>query len=197
MASIPAHRFTEEEYLAIERAAEYKSEYVNGEIFAMAGGTSNHAILQSNVIAELAGRLGDRPCIVYTSEMRVRAPAARSYTYPDASVVCGKREFADDRQDTLLNPVVIVEVLSPSTEGYDRGRKFTAYRTIGSLKNFILVDQDAVLVECYSRRPDNAWDIDSYQQMKEELHINSIGVSIPLSRLYRNVELATSPTPAP
>src|SRR5882724_6518188 len=105
MGSNPVHRFTEEEYLALELAAEYKSEYLNGEIFAMAGGTSNHSILQSNMIAELSGRLGDRPCIVYTSEMRVRAPAARSYSYPDASVVCGKREFADSRQDTLLNPM--------------------------------------------------------------------------------------------
>jgi Uma2 family endonuclease len=182
MASSPVHRFTEEEYLEIERASEYKSEFIDGEIFAMAGGIDNHLRLQSNFQGELFIRLRGGPCEVVGSDLRVKIPAAKIHTYPDVSVVCG-------RPENLLSPTVIVEVLSRSTESYDRGKKSQAYRTLESLKEYILVDQYVVLVECYSRRDDNTWTSHVYTKLDEELRIDSIGVSIPISGLYDGVQL--------
>jgi len=182
MASSPVHRFTEEEYLALEEAAEYKSEFVDGEIFAMAGASNSHLLLHSNLFLELGIRLRGGPCRVYGSDLRVKIPASKMYTYPDLSVVCG-------RADNVLNPAVIVEVLSPSTERYDRGRKALAYRTLESLKEYILVDQNSVLVECYSRSDHDTWTHRVYNKLDEELRIDSIGVSIPISGIYNEVQL--------
>jgi len=195
VATSPIHRLTEEEYLALERAAEIKSEFLNGEIFAMSGGTSRHSGLQRNLLVELANRLEGGPCQPFTDSLKISVPAARLYTYPDLSVVCGQPQYRDNREEGLLNPAVIAEVLSSSTEAYDRGRKFQYYRMIDSLAEYILVDQNQVLVECYSRGADNSsWTLRTYTNQDEEVHINSIGVSIPLSRLYRQIEF-TSPTP--
>lgn len=187
MASSPVSKLTEQEYLAIERAAEFRSEFVNGEMFAMSGGTMNHADLQRNLLLELHLAVKMRGCKAVGPDLRVKI-SARTYVYPDVSVVCGK-PAADENQDNLLNPVVIVEVLSPSTEKYDRGLKFQLYRTIQSLKDYILVDQHQILVEHYTRQPGGTWALKDYQKMEETLTIGSISASIPLARIYEGIAL--------
>jgi Uma2 family endonuclease len=188
VASNPVTKVTEEQYLALDRAAEIRSEFLDGEMIAMSGGSMRHAQLQANVIGELFEALRGRDCRVYSSDFRVRVPKTRMYAYPDVSVVCGKPVLADERQDILLNPVVIFEVPSPSTEKYDRGVKFRYYRTIDSLADYVLVDQDQVRIEQYSRA-DNTWTLRDYQSLQEELTIASIDVSLALSRIYDRVEL--------
>jgi len=182
-------RISEDEYLAIDRAAEFRSEFLDGEMIAMSGGSIRHAQLQANLLGELFAAIRGSDCRMYTSDFRVRVSKTRMYAYPDASVVCGKPVLADERQDILLNPAVIFEILSPSTEKYDRGVKFQNYRTIDSLMDYILVAQDAVRVEHYTRGDDNTWTLRDHQTLEEELKIVSIGVSLPLSRIYDRVEL--------
>jgi Uma2 family endonuclease len=189
LASNPVSKLTEEQYLAIERAAEFKSEFLDGEMFAMSGVSMRHSALERNILGELYNALRGRECEVFPSNLRVRV-SSRMYTYPDISVVCGKPVLADEHQDNLLNPAVIFEILSPSTEKYDRGVKFQHYRTIESLREYILVDQSQVRIECYSRQPGNTWTLRDYQRLEEELVIDSVGVSIPLSRIYDRVELS-------
>jgi Uma2 family endonuclease len=187
MASNPVHKLTEEEYLAVERAAEIRSEFYAGEMFAMSGGTMAHSILGSNFLAELHFALRDRSCIVFNPDMRIKVAKTELYTYPDVSAVCGQPLFADDKKDSLLNPSLIVEVLSPSTESYDRGRKFEHYRSIETLHDYILVSQDRVLVEHYARQKAAAWLLRAYSQLEEELRIDSLSVAIPLSAIYRGI----------
>ncbi len=189
MASNPVTKVTEEQYLAIDRAAEFRSEFLDGEIIAMSGGSMRHADLQANVIGELFAAFRGSDCRVYSSDFRVRVSKTRMYAYPDVSVVCGRPVLADDRQDILLNPTIIVEILSPSTENYDRGVKFRHYRTIDSLKDYVLVDQDQVRIEQYSRETDNTWTLHDHEKLEDELKIASIGVSLLLSRIYDRVEL--------
>jgi Uma2 family endonuclease len=189
MASNPVPRLTEEQYLAIERAAQFKSEFLNGEMFAMAGASMQHCRLQGNAYAELRTLLRGGRCEAFTSDFRVRVSSSGMYTYPDVSVVCGKPILADAHQDILLNPVVIFEVLSPSTESYDRGLKFQHYRTIESLKDYILVNQNRILVEQFIRQADNTWILRDYPRAEDELKIDSIGVQIPLARIYELVEI--------
>jgi Uma2 family endonuclease len=189
VASNPVTKVTEEQYLAMDRAAEFRSEFLDGEIIAMSGGSMRHADVQANVIGELFAALRGSDCRVYSSDFRVRVSKTRMYAYPDVSVVRGKPVLADERQDVLLNPAVIFEILSPSTEKYDRGVKFQHYRTIDSLKDYILVGQDAIRVEHYTRGDDNTWTLHDNQRLEEELKIASIAVSLPLSRIYDRVEL--------
>jgi Uma2 family endonuclease len=146
-----------QEYLAFERAAGQRHEYADGEVFAMAGGTMRHSLLAANVIGELRSALRAQPCRVFTSDMRLKIPTNDRYTYADAGVVCGRSAFEDEVEDTLLNPTVIVEVLSDSSELYDRGDKFAQYRTIASLKDYVLVSQKQPLIEHFARQPDNSW----------------------------------------
>ncbi len=188
MASSPVSKLTEEQYLAIERAAEFKSEFLDGEMFAMSGASRRHARVQRNILGELYNALRGKGCEVFSSDLRVRV-SSRMYTYPDISVVCGEPALADEHQDNLLNPVVLFEILSPSTEKYDRGLKFQHYRKIESLQEYVLVDQSQVRIECYTRQPGNTWTLRDYQRLEEEVTIDSIGVSIPLSRIYDRVEL--------
>jgi Uma2 family endonuclease len=188
VASNPVTRLTEEQYLALDRAAEYPSEFLDGEMFAMAGASARHFFLQANVQGELFAALRGSDCRVGGSELRVRV-SGRMYTYPDVLVVCGEPALADEHQDVLLNPAVIFEVLSPSTEKYDRGPKLQHYRSIESLREYILVNQNQVLVEQYTRQPDNIWTLCDYQSLDGELKLESIGVSIPLLRIYDRVEL--------
>ena len=148
--------WTSEEYLAMERASPEKHELFGGEVFAMAGANNAHNLIVSNTIIALGTTLRGK-CFVYPSDMRIHVPATRLYTYPDVSVVCGKPEFADEMEDMILNPVVLVEVLSPSTESYDRGKKFESYRSIPSFLDYLLVAQDRVLVEHYRRQPGRGW----------------------------------------
>jgi Uma2 family endonuclease len=189
MASNPVSRLTEEQYLAIERAAQFKSEFLNGEMFAMAGVSMQHSRIQTNLLVELSNRFQGSACEAFGSDFRVRVSSSGMYTYPDVSAVCGKPILADNHQDILLNPVVIFEVLSPSTESYDRGLKFQHYRTIESLKDYILVNQNRILIEQFIRRADNTWTLRDYPRPEDELKIDSIGVQIPLARIYERVEI--------
>jgi Uma2 family endonuclease len=188
VASNPVTKVTEEQYLAMDRAAEFRGEFLDGEMIAMSGASLVHTRLQGNIYAEVRATLRDNNCEAFNSDLRIRV-SARMYTYADVSLVCGKPVLADEHQDVLLNPVVIFEVLSPSTEKYDRGVKFQHYRTIDSLKDYVLVAQDAVRVEHYTRGDDNTWTLRDHQTLEEELKIASIGVSLPLSRIYDRIEL--------
>jgi Uma2 family endonuclease len=188
VASNPVTKVTEEQYLALDRAAEFRSEFLDGEMIAMSGGSMRHADLQANLLGELFAALRGSDCRMYASDFRVRVSQTPMYAYPDALVVCGKPILADERQDILLNPVVIFEVLSPSTEKYDRGVKFQHYRMIESLRDYILVAQDAVRVEHYTRGDANTWTLRDQQTFDDELKIASIGVSLSLRRIYDRVE---------
>ncbi len=188
MSSSPVTKLTEQEYLALDRAAEFRSEFLDGEMFAMSGGSMRHARLQRNLITELTVSLRGRNCEAFGSDFRVRV-SARMYTYPDITIVCGKPLLADERQDVLLNPSVIFEGLSPSTEKYDRGLKLQCYRTIDPLREYILVNQDEVRIEQYTRQPDNTWNLRDSIGLDSELRLDSIGVSLPLRSIYDSVEL--------
>ena len=190
VASNPISRLTEEQYLAIERAAEFKSEFLDGEIFAMSGVSLQHTRLEVNLLAELSNRLRGTRCEVLASNMRVRVSQSGMYAYPDISIVCGKPVLADGHQENLLNPIVLFEILSPSTEKYDRGLKFQSYRTIESLRDYVLVDQNKIRIEHYTRQVENTWTLRDYQDPGEELKIDSIGVSITLKGIYERVEFS-------
>jgi Uma2 family endonuclease len=180
---------TPEEYLAIERAAEYKNEYVDGEIFAMTGASRKHNLICLNVSAELREQLKGKPCEVYPGKMRVKAPAARSYVYPDVVVVCGEPQFEDDYLDTLLNPTVVVEVLSKSTESYNRLAKSAYYRTIASLTEYLLVAQDEYRVEQYVKQADQRWLLADVVSLENEIELRSLDCSLPLRAIYERVSL--------
>src|SRR5258707_8863935 len=147
-------RLSEAECLRLEREAEARSEYFDGEVFALAGGTRSHSLIQTNLIGELRSRLKSTDCVVYNTDLRVKVEATGLLTYPDVSVVCGEQRFLDEEEDTLLNPVVVVEVLSDSTEAYDRGKKFEHYRQIPSCRGYLLVSQKEPRIEQFIRQPD-------------------------------------------
>lgn len=152
MSSATKPHFTPQEYLTLERKSPTRNEYFRGEIFAMAGASREHSLIGANITREVGNQILDRPCESYSNDMRVRVDATGLYTYPDVVVVCGEPEFQDREVDTLLNPTVIFEVLSESTEAYDRGVKFGHYRKIPSLREYVMVSQDRMLVERYTRR---------------------------------------------
>lgn len=187
MSSHPKAYLTPEEYLAIERTAEGKSEYFNGETFAMSGGTSQHNIITVNVAASLHAQLRKRECTVFSSDQRVKVSATGLFTYPDISVVCGKAIFVDDRQDTLLNPTVIVEVLSKSTEGYDRNEKFAHYRKMDSLKQYLLISQFRHHVEVYTRQPDGQLILTETDDPVGEVHLVSIQCTLSMTDVYEKI----------
>ncbi|HXR76984.1 MAG TPA: Uma2 family endonuclease [Bryobacteraceae bacterium] len=180
---------TPEEYLEHERKAEYKSEYLRGEVFAMAGASPLHALIITNLVREFSQALRSRNCNVYSSDLRVRVRPTGLFTYPDVVVVCGAAEFADDQDDTLTNPTLIVEVLSESTQNYDRGQKFQHYRTLPSLREYLTVGQDAVHIEQWTRQPDGRWLLTESSDPAAELVFDSIGVRIGIATLYEKVEL--------
>ena len=188
MASNPVSKISEEEYLAIDRAAEFRSEFIDGEIFAMSGGTLLHSLIQGNLFAELHLALRTSPCRPFGSDSRVRV-SSRACVYPDVTVVCGQQQPFDDHDDILTKPVAIFEVLSPSTEKYDRGLKSRLYRSIDSLRDHVLVDQEQVWVEQYSRQENGIWTLREYGSPDEELKIEFIGVAIPLRRIYERTSI--------
>jgi len=180
-------KISEAQYLKMERAAEFKSELRDGRAYAMAGASERHNLIMGNTFVSLHNQLRRRPCRVYPSDMRVRVTAIGFYTYPDISVVCGRPEFADDTRDTLLNPTVIVEVLSPSTANYDRGEKFERYRQLPSLSEYLLVSQTRPLVEHYVRQPDGKWLLTEYRELSDVVELPSIGCRLALSEIYEQV----------
>jgi Uma2 family endonuclease len=176
---------TPEEYLTFERASDGKHEYYRGETFAMSGGTPAHSLIAMNLARELGNALRRSPCQVHSSDLRIRVSATGLYTYPDLSVVCGGLEFDDEHHDTLLNPRVIFEVLSPSTESYDRGKKFENYRMISSLMDYVLVRQDEAVVEHYARQQDG-WLLRTLRA-GDTLRLESIGCEAAVDEIYLKV----------
>lgn len=188
MASNPVSFLSEEKYLAIDRAAETKSEYHHGQIFAMSGGTEAHAMIGLNVTAELREVLRGRSCRPSNSDLRLRISATRSYVYPDAMVLCGAEDQLAGSHDIVDSPHLIVEVLSPSSEAYDRGAKFALYKTLESCLEYMLISQDEPLVELFSRRP-GGWFLTEARGLDASIRIDSLGFSLPLAGIYERVEL--------
>ncbi len=184
----PKLYLTPEEYLTLERQAETKSEYWNGEMYAMAGASETHILIVTNLVISLGPQAKGRPCKIYSNDMRVKVQATGLYTYPDVVVVCGNAHLEDRHNDTLLNPTVLIEVLSPSTETYDRGAKFEFYRKLASLSDYLLVAQDRPFVEHYMRQPDGRWVLNEYEGLDAIIHIASIGCELRLADIYDKVE---------
>lgn len=187
MSSVPILPLTPAEYLASERAADQKHEFVNGAIFAMAGASRAHNRIATNVTGELYGQLRGGTCEVFGSDMRVKVSATGLYTYPDVVVVCGEAIFEDSEVDTLLNPTAIIEVLSPSTEAYDRGDKFAHFRRLESLREYVLIAQDRRRIEQFLRQEDGRWLLGEVSESGATVRLESIGCDLALSDIYSRV----------
>lgn len=190
MSALPRVFFTEEQYLALERNAESKHEYLRGEIYAMAGVSRTHSLISSNLNGELRQALRKRQCEAHAGDVRVRVSETGLYTYPDVLVACEPVDFLDDYVDTLLNPIIIFEVLSPSTEKYDRGEKFAHYRRLPSLKTYVLVSQDKARIEVFERQPDDRWLLTEYSGLEGTIYFPAIDVNLNLADIYERVTFA-------
>ena len=190
MTALPKKKYIlPEEYLALERDSLERHEYFDGEIFLMAGTSEEHANISSNVNISLGTQLKKRPCKSYQSDLRVHIPATGLYTYPDVIVVCGKPQLLEDAYlDTLLNPDLIVEVLSPSTADYDKGTKFDHYRTIDSLKEYVLVWQDKKRVARYTKQTDGSWTLNDFIGEEAEIVLSSINCKLLMEDIYDKVD---------
>ncbi len=187
MATITISRLTEQEYLAFDRAAEYRSEYVRGEMFAMSGSSPRHARLGAKVSFQFELQLQDQRCRSYSSELRIATGPPKNYLYPDVTIVCGALETQEGADDICTNPVLIVEVLSPSTAAYDRGLKFQLYRQISSLNDYLLVHADDILIEHYSRQPNEGWLLRESRGAAARLPLPNLGCELDLGLLYAGV----------
>ena len=190
MAVQPKFEITPEEYLATERQADFKSEYFAGEIFAMAGASYAHNLIVANVIGELRQQLKNEACTVSPSDLRLWIESAQHYLYPDVTVVCGEPEFTDEHMDTLVNPRLIVEVLSKSTKDFDRGEKFTLYRSLPSFAEYILIAQDRHHVEHFARQADGRWLLTDIDRMVESIPLVSIEGKLALAEVYDKVPVS-------
>jgi len=179
--------FTLAEYQAMEQVAEFKSEYYQGEIFAMSGGTADHSTIKLNLGAKLLALLDPKPCRVFDSDMRLLIEPSGLYTYPDVMVICGKIEFVPKRKDEVTNPIVLVEVLSESTRDYDRGAKFNFYKQIPTLREYILVESEQPRIECYRRTQSDQWVIEMYENLEAAVKLESVACEIPLRQIYAKV----------
>jgi Uma2 family endonuclease len=188
MAQVAERYISEEEYLEREACAERKHEYFHGKIYAMAGATEEHNLISVNVAGELRQQFKGRLCRAYSTNMRVLVSKTRLYTYPDVIAVCGEPRFTNPQRTALLNPTVIVEVLSASTESYDRGEKFDHYRTLESLTDYLLIAQDKMRLEHYVRQPDDRWMLTVVSDPQGVLEIESIGCTLRLVDVYEKVE---------
>jgi Uma2 family endonuclease len=188
MSSQPTTFVSPEEYLAQERLAERKSEYFQGEVFAMAGASPRHVWIVSNLNGNLWQQLKGKPCRVSASDLRLRVTPDRLYTYPDLMVICGEPQFADDQKDTVVNPVLIVEVLSESTRNYDRGWKFQHYRKLPSLIEYLLIEQDEPRVEHWTRQRENHWDFVELDDLGQSIQLTSISCMLALTEVYDKIE---------
>ena len=188
MSALPERTWTPEDYLAYEREGEVRHDYLDGKIYALAGASANHNLVVGNALASLHSQLRQRPCRVFPSDMRLKVSRTGLYTYPDITIVCGELRFEDEQHDTLLNPTVIVEVLSPSTEAFDRGKKLDSYRTILSLQECVLIAQDECYVYVYTRQPDKGWLLTEATERDQVVELVSINCQLPLTEVYRKVE---------
>ena len=188
LAAATRPRLSEAEYLALERAAEFRSEYHDGEVFAMAGGTPEHSLIATNLLRELGNRLRGRPCRVYNADLRLKIEAGGLYTYPDASVICGPVITPPGADDVALNPTLVAEVLSPATEAYDRGQKFGFYRRLASLKEYLLVSQRAARVELFSLDAQGGWRLSEASGPGAALAIPALGIQLSLAEVFAGIE---------
>jgi Uma2 family endonuclease len=194
--ALPSSRVTTiDEYLAFDRAQPARHEYDRGRIIQQAGGSQEHALIAINLSSNLHQQLRTRACTVYGSDMRVGIPQLPRYVYPDVSVACGESIFSDARRDALLNPILIIEVLSPSTERNDRGRKFQDYQQIESFQEYVLVAQESVLIEHFTRQSGTIWTFEVLTDRASVLHLASIGCDLLVSDIYEKVLLIDSDQP--
>ena len=188
MAANPERRYTLEEYLELDRTSEERFEFWNGEVFCMSGGSEAHVEIESNLIAFLKPQLRDRGCRVFPAEMRIKVPSAPPYRYADFSALCGKAEFEEiGGVDALLNPTLIVEVLSDSTEAYDRGDKFSRYKSIPTLREYLLVAQHRPHVTLLFKQDDGKWIHEDVNDLEASVHLRSLDFELPMSEIYRDV----------
>jgi Uma2 family endonuclease len=193
MVAVARPRYvTPQEYLVWERRAETRSEYHDGIIVAMAGASWEHGVITGNAVRHLGNALEETPCATIPQDLRVRVPECNKYYYPDVVVVCGEPQFEDTEHDTLLNPTLIVEVLSPSTERKDRGEKFDCYQTLDSFTTYVLVSQEEPRVECFMRQSDDQWLYQRAVGLDASLTLPSIGCTLRLADLYARI---TFPSP--
>jgi len=186
----PQEIFTPAEYLERERAAEEKSEYLNGILVAMAGNTFAHDLIKGNIHSELNAQLKGRPCYVFTSDIKVRIERANQFRYPDVSALCGPLQFHDGEKDAYENPSLIVEVLSKSTGRHDRAQKFALYRFLDSFAEYLLVAQDRMHAELFRKQPDGQWTTESYTAPDEVVTLESVGCTLRLTEIYDKVPLS-------
>jgi len=190
MSALPKTYYSEQDYLDLERRALYKSDYFRGEIFAMGGASRNHNRITENLSISIGGYLRGKSCQTFSSDMRVHIPANTLYTYPDVVIVCGKPEFlADGQLDTLLNPVALIEVQSPSTGGYDKDSKFTLYRSIPTFREYILIDSERVHAEVWFKPEAGFWTLrQETNAASDALYLHTIDFTLPLSDIYALTE---------
>ena len=193
MSASPKPYLSPAEYLVIERAAEHKSEYLNGEMFATAGASYAHTRIVGSLVAEFGAAFRGGPCYTLSQEMRVKVSPTGLYTYPDVIILCEPPELEDDKGDTLLNPKVLIEVLSDSTENYDRGKKFHHYQRIASLREYALVSQDESLIERFVRQDDGAWTLTIVRGPEAEFALATVPARISLADIYRGIEFPPEP----
>lgn len=189
MATDPVRHLSPEEYLAFERRAETKHEYVGGELFAMTGASLGHNLIVSHLVAELDVQFRGRPCRVFANDLRVAVSPDGPFYYPDVVALCAEPRLLDDERDTLLNPEVVVEVLSPSTEAFVRGLKFSHYRAVPSLREVLFVAQDAIRVEHFVRQADEQWLLTDHAGPEAVVELSTLGCRIELARVYDKVEI--------
>jgi Uma2 family endonuclease len=188
MASNPKRLLTPEEYLEIERKAEYKSEYIDGEIFTMAGASEIHNVIAGNIFSLLHPQSRKKGCRAYISDMRVDLSKYGLYAYPDIVIVCNQPKFSDKHKDNLVNPALIIEVLSDSTEAYDRGEKFMRYRKLVTFSEYLLVSQHKSYVEHYVRQGNNQWLMSEVNSLRKTIHLSAIDSELRMSVIYETIE---------
>ncbi len=194
MSALPEPRMTEEEYLAFERASDIKHEFFAGEIFAMSGASRAHNLICTNTVSALRPQLRGRPCEIYANDMRVKVSSTGLYTYPDIVAVCGEVRLDDSHFDTLLNPTLIIEVLSASTADYDYGRKFKHYRELPSLREYVLISQETPRVDCFVRLDDGVWQLTDLRGLDATLTLTSVHAALSLADVYEQVTFPTQDT---
>ncbi len=187
--SFDQNKYTPEEYLELDRQGEYKSEYIDGLLLAMVGASRHHNQITVNIASEMRSQMKGRPCVVYANDMRVKIAGTGMYAYPDIVATCGEPVFEDSHVDTLLNPAVIIEVLSDSTEAYDRGTKFAHYRRLGSLREYVLVAQDGICMEHYVRDGER-WIFSEIGGLEGSIRLETVGCTLLLSEVYDKVGIA-------
>jgi len=180
--------YTGAEYLELEEQAEYKNEFYNGEIFAMSGGSRNHSVICVNLNRKLAEWLDDKDCILFDSQMKLDIPKLNSFVYPDVMVVCGEIEFYENRTDIVRNPILIIEVLSPSTESFDRSGKFQYYQTVLSVKEYVLISQEKPMIEVYYKQDERNWLYSVANGLDEKILLRTIQCELALRDIYRKTD---------